>query len=520
MGSPDAGWTVEFAPENPMRPPNWRWQRARYLAERGLEIPARTEGPWIRRAFRFHQVVLKYGPQEALERIVKWRPELLFAYQLWTTQQMARDIVEACILSGQTSLQIAWKLCIQIESLDAYAELFYDVRGKLRHRGYVHAMLIGPELSGPLSRVTFPAVLKTYAYNMGPHVLDALLGVYNTSVAPLEAEGISLALPPMTHLEVTVKAAVAAKLIPVNQRTAPHLLRLFARIVEMEARLKDQPDAEEECDAPLRKCWLDSREDLPTLSIQSPPGSNSSSVPRRGLPPETIGNPTARCGFTSGKESQMQKPASDFSDETPFVPRPARPTLLDRREPLVEQGDFGEIYRQLLQTPWHETKPSDAFWQLFRAIDVASRKDPAALSAELFRMMLNIAGYLTLRVQYTLLQRSNSMDSGNYNGRTALPSDVLESVSGDLMSMQSHLAELCQSQAASARLWQLARQKELENHERLFRGRDRRLLKGGNNERRRLNGQADSPTVGDDAPSCATACSCKGRDQHQGEDES
>jgi hypothetical protein len=238
---------VAFAPDNPFRTPSWRWECARFRAENGWTVPPRTEGRWIRRAFRFHQVLLKYHREEAFDRLLKWRPELVFAYELWAnTQSMARDIVEACILSGQTTDQIARKLCFHWEGIDAYAELFYDVRHKLRHRGYVNAVLIGPELSGPLARVTFPTVLKSFAYHMGPHALDALLGVYNSNVAPLAAEGIPAVLPQMAHLELTVKAAVAAKLIPVNEQTAPLLWQLFVRIVNLEARVKNQPDAQED----------------------------------------------------------------------------------------------------------------------------------------------------------------------------------------------------------------------------------------------------------------------------------
>ena len=79
----------------------------------------------------------------------------------------------------------------------------------------------------------------------------------------------------------------------------------------------------------------------------------------------------------------MVKP-TNLSDGTPFKPGLSRPASPDGRQPLVEQGDFAEIYRLILETPWHETKHADAFSQLFRAIDVASRKDPAKLSPSSF----------------------------------------------------------------------------------------------------------------------------------------
>lgn len=163
-------------------------------------------------------------------------------------------------------------------------------------------------------------------------------------------------------------------------------------------------------------------------------------------------------------------------NEPPLVVGTSAANALQRRESLVEQGDFAAIYQQILQTPWHETKHSDAFAQVFRAIDVASRNDPAQLSADLLRMMVSTSAYLTLRVQYTLFQRIQGTDGHNYNRPPDIPSDVLETIEGHFASMQTHLAELCQSQAATARLWQLARQKELENKLRTGkRGRTRRL---------------------------------------------
>ena len=99
---------VAFAPDNPFRTPSWRWECADFAQRTAGPCRPRTEGRWIRLAFRFHQVLLKYHREEAFDRLLKWRPELVFAYELWAnTQSMARDIVEACILSGQTTDQIA-----------------------------------------------------------------------------------------------------------------------------------------------------------------------------------------------------------------------------------------------------------------------------------------------------------------------------------------------------------------------------------------------------------------------------
>lgn len=152
-------------------------------------------------------------------------------------------------------------------------------------------------------------------------------------------------------------------------------------------------------------------------------------------------------------------------DPTRFL-GPPKPSALQQREALVERGDVAGIYNAILTSPWHETKHSDAFAQVFRALDVASRNNPAQLSAELVRMMVNMAGYLTLRAQYTLLQRIQDTDGHTHDRPPDMPTDVLEQFQSHIASMQAHVTELCQSQAATARLWQLARQKQVENEQR------------------------------------------------------
>lgn len=237
---------IEFWPNNPWRTPCWRWLLARYRAVHGLGAPSWREGRWARLAFQMNQALLRDNSEDALCRLVAWNPGMVFAYELWSnTGSMAKDIVEAFILGGATSEQIAHRLCIQIEALDAYAALFYDVREKLKHRAYVAAELIGSEWSGPLSRVTFATVLKAFGYNMGPHVVDAMLGVYHRNVAPIQPGEIGAFLPVVTGLELTVKAAVAVKLIPVNDRTAPYLLRLNAWILERERNTPNSSDGDE-----------------------------------------------------------------------------------------------------------------------------------------------------------------------------------------------------------------------------------------------------------------------------------
>ena len=69
----------------------------------------------------------------------------------------------------------------------------------------------------------------------------------------------------------------------------------------------------------------------------------------------------------------MVKPTSDPSDGMPFKPGLYRPASSEGRQPLVEQGDFAEIYRLILENPWHEIgTPTPS--RNCSAIDVASQR--------------------------------------------------------------------------------------------------------------------------------------------------
>jgi len=165
----------------------------------------------------------------------------------------------------------------------------------------------------------------------------------------------------------------------------------------------------------------------------------------------------------------------DDPDKPPIQwPAHPRPTILQKREELVQAGDVAGLYGAILSQGWHEVNLGDAFAQLLRALDIASRKNPAVFTDDLFRMMINAAGFAALRVQYALFQRISELDRNTHGRSPDLPADVLSELTGRLQEMQSHVAELCQTRAATARLWQLALEKKLANERRSSKQRKRR----------------------------------------------
>jgi hypothetical protein len=237
---------MNFIRENPFRPPAWRWELARHLIENGLQPAPRLADRWVQRAYRFQRVLEKCNDSATLCELAQRVPTFFYARELWAdTTSVVRHGVEALIMAGEPLERIAFRFCIQLEVLKTYAVLFFDVADRLRHRAYVNVVLIGPEFSGPLNRLTFPTVLKSFGYHRGPHAVDALLGMYQKAVMPLGPNAVPSLLPELTTFELQVKAALAAMLLPVNGHTAPLLLRLHARILEIEHKTPEREDSQE-----------------------------------------------------------------------------------------------------------------------------------------------------------------------------------------------------------------------------------------------------------------------------------
>lgn len=236
---------MNYVRENPFRPPSWRWDLARHFIENGLQPAPGLADHWVQRAYRFQWVLQKCGDSATLCELAQRVPAFFYARELWTdTASLNRHTVEALIMAREPLEKIAFRCCIQLEVLKIYAVLFFDVADRLRHRGYVNAELIGPELSGPLNRLTFPTVLKCFAYHRGARLVDALLGIYHQAV-PLGPNAVASLLPELTTYELQLKAALAAMLIPVNDRTAPVLFRLHAKILEIEHKTPEREDSQE-----------------------------------------------------------------------------------------------------------------------------------------------------------------------------------------------------------------------------------------------------------------------------------
>jgi hypothetical protein len=219
---------VRCWPTSPFRALDWRWRLAGLIRD-GHPGPRRSgDDPWLRAALRLGARV---EPRAGDPRRRRTRQDgfLDVAYRLRIGDDRRRWEVEARLLAGQDDPAIADRAGVPSDVVAAYASLFFDVRGRLGSTDWVAATVFGRRLyEGPVAD-DVELVWKVFAYRLGPLALDALVG------RPLDApEAPSAGDRAGASMADRLAMAVAAMTLRVDEESAPKLIRLAARVREVE----------------------------------------------------------------------------------------------------------------------------------------------------------------------------------------------------------------------------------------------------------------------------------------------
>lgn len=235
---------LQCARTNPQRPPNWRWLRAVGINGGTQPRPGRRrDGPaghkWIHKAVRFAQAYNAAVGEEAKARLAAEMPDVFWAHSLYSNESntMKWDL-EAHLLARSSDWEIGFHCGLPTEIVSAYENLFFNVREKLAHRGYVIHCVMGPSVHRGLSEREFDLLWKMYGYAYGPHMLKSLVAKFENPVWCGSPESVSSAIQDDTVSTMKMKASLAAKTIPVNMGTQVDILHIFTKYVEIE-RMSD-----------------------------------------------------------------------------------------------------------------------------------------------------------------------------------------------------------------------------------------------------------------------------------------
>ena len=190
-------------------PPEWRWLRARDLVEQGLHYAPHRDDVETGRAARYLRALASPGRRAGMT-LASMRDigEALLLHESGGSQRL---LVEARQLAGQGSQEIAALTNTPVAVVLAYESLFFDCRGRFEARDWVAAQAVGMAASRrdacDLRAITF----KSFAFNGGPLVLEAVLPYLLGGKELFETMDAST---PEGRTDLETQLAVALELIP------------------------------------------------------------------------------------------------------------------------------------------------------------------------------------------------------------------------------------------------------------------------------------------------------------------
>jgi hypothetical protein len=133
---------VRCRPGIGLRPPDWRWVRARLLGEEGLRL-RRFDDEWTRRARSFQREMNRRGGDPEHPGLAKLDPAVFGALRLSRGDERRRWEIEARLLAAQDSSGIAARTVVEAEIVTAFEALSYDVRDRLHASDWILAECLG-----------------------------------------------------------------------------------------------------------------------------------------------------------------------------------------------------------------------------------------------------------------------------------------------------------------------------------------------------------------------------------------
>lgn len=226
--------------DNPCRAPHWRWLRATQIDAGGKRASRKRDGAagfvWIRRALRLKRHFEQASNRpEAIYALHERDPELFWAHSMWIDEKApTRWAIEARVLAGETNEQIAKLLGTDPGVIDAYVNVFFDVREKMSHTSYVVNVIMADAVKRGLQERQYDLLWKLLGFHGGTLALDAAINKFTPINKPEKPEQVSGFFQDFAIGAMKYKSALATLTVQVNSQTQLPLIESFAKFVEIE----------------------------------------------------------------------------------------------------------------------------------------------------------------------------------------------------------------------------------------------------------------------------------------------
>jgi hypothetical protein len=229
----------EILIQSPIRRPQWRLDRVMEMIRhrpRSLR-PRRSDDHYIR---AYHRILLELAAvgedKEHRDAIFREYPAVCQAHVLhYSADVESREILEARLLTTESFAEIAGRMATEPATIEYYEGIFFNVRDRLQHSGWISKVIRGPSIVGRGAEYTRSSsalrgyVLRLFAYHGGPLVLDAIVNGLVITTLPQRTEDLVGWFDDVLGQLVRSIAAAAASTLELNQKDMMQTVKLAVR---------------------------------------------------------------------------------------------------------------------------------------------------------------------------------------------------------------------------------------------------------------------------------------------------
>lgn len=245
--------SLVYSRSNPMRLPDWRWQRADAIA-RGESYSRLRDDPVVLRMSKFARKYLACTYDSAydfdgLERLEHKYPDLYWAHDIATNpaehMTLIRMELEARICAEQPFTEIAALTGYDPQVITMFEAGFFNVLGRLRQDVFFHQCVVGSALHSGLSAEQDYGILwKIFGRRGGPHVLNFIISTFNTAARPPDRNGVDAFCQDAIRDNMMRKLLLALHTMKINSFTAADIISNGMKMLEVERTLNNGQHSE------------------------------------------------------------------------------------------------------------------------------------------------------------------------------------------------------------------------------------------------------------------------------------
>lgn len=264
---------------SPLRPPGWVWAFARLYRSLPPACRIMPADPYVHKAIDFqHHMLDPSLSVPATAAALLAAGDAGDAYAFWAAAEaaalpppkapgggpddedrpvpgssgpcspmaLAKAEVEALILAGKSPATISKVSGLSPEAAVWFEKWFFDVRDRLRRPGWIAANVIGPLHYGTPAML-MPALIRAYGYyTKSARVVRTVTSTFDGPASRIAAKTPATFFKADAESASGIKAALAARLLPLNAKTYARVIELHHEALDVAARTTTDSGAESE----------------------------------------------------------------------------------------------------------------------------------------------------------------------------------------------------------------------------------------------------------------------------------